>query len=151
MESGYIISLGAAIAVVMGVRAYYQRLKMQRTLAPPPVGTAVARWTGSYKTGPAASPWSRAYQAQLEFFDWGVRVSSCWPWKRVLPIWEFRYQELRNVQHVRWPPLGEGVLLRTDAPEDPRVFITTHASQILVQFAMRGVSIEQEVVRLKKA
>lgn len=148
MESGVIAALGTAAAGVAGIVAYYRRFTPQRRPAPPPVGEVVSRWLGWYKTGPVISPWTRAYHAQLEFFDWGIRVSACWPWQQMLPTWEFRYQELRYVQLARWPPLREGVRLSTDASAAPLVFITTHAAQILVQFAMRGVSVEQEVARM---
>lgn len=150
MVPGYIISLGTAVAGVSGISAYYRRLRAERRPSPPPVGEALSRWPGSYKTGPVTSPWTRAFRAQLEFFDWGIRVSASWPWQQAMPTWEFRYQELQSVQQVRWLPLGQGVLLSADGSAVPHVFITTHAPQILVQFAMRGVSVGQQVARLRR-
>jgi hypothetical protein len=145
LVSGYLPALGIGVGVLCVV-AYYRLFKTRRTLAPRPAGVAVARWTGSCKT----SFVTRAWTAQLEFFEWGIRVSGLWPWSLILPIFEFRYHELLNVQRVKWW-LTEGVLLRTDGPAAPLVFITTRASQILVQFAMRGVSVEQEVAGLTRA
>jgi hypothetical protein len=146
LVSGYITSLGTAVAGVLAVVAYNRLFRTRRLLAPRPVGPALAMWTGGVKTAFARGSWGTA---QLELFDWGIRVSGLWPWKLMLPTIEVRYHELRNVRRVKWQ-LSEGVLLRTDGSAVPLVFLTTRAPQILVQFAMRGVSVEQEVARLKR-
>jgi hypothetical protein len=143
---GYIISLGSP---VVGTFAYYRLFttRRARTLTLP-VGAAVASWTGGYKIRfGGRSGWGNA---QLELFDWGVRVSGLWALKLIVPTWEVRYHELRSVQSVRWPVGNQGILLRTDGSAVSLVFVTTRAPQILVQFAMRGVSVEQEVARLKR-
>ena len=147
MVPAVIIWLGT---LVIGVLAYYRLFATRRTLTPRPGGALAARWTGGYKsgykTGRVTSTWGTA---QLEMFDWGIRVSGYWLWKLILPTWEVRYQEVRSAQHVRWPIGNQGVLLRTDGSAMPIVFSTTRVPQILVQLAMRGVSVEQEVARLK--
>lgn len=155
MVLGYVISLGTA---VVGAAAYYWLNTMRRTraLTPPALGAALAQWTGGYKTGfglpylwnGAAFGTSTWGTAELELFDWGVRVSGFWPWKLMLPTWEVRYHELRSAQHVRWPIANQGILFRTDGSAVPLVFSTTRGPQILVHLAMRGVPVEQKVARL---
>jgi hypothetical protein len=141
---GYIISLGTA---VVGAAAYYWLITARRTraLTPPALGAPLAHWTGGCKSRFATSTWGTA---ELELFDWGVRVSGFWPWKLMLPTWEVRYHELRSAQHVRWPIENQGILFRTDGSAVPLVFSTTRGPQILVHLAMRGVPVEQKVARL---
>jgi hypothetical protein len=147
LVTGHITWLWTIVFGVLAVVGYSRLFRTRRLLAPRPVGAAVARWTGGVKIAFLRASWGTA---QLELFDWGIRVSGFWPWKLMLPTVEVRYQELRNVQRVRWQ-LTEGVLLRTDGSAVPFAFLTTRAPQILVQFAMRGVAVEQEVARLKRA
>jgi hypothetical protein len=148
---GFIISLGAVVMGVLGLRR--QSARSARTPAPP-AGTAVARWGGRTWFG-----FMTRTAARLELSDWGIRVwpYSGWP----VPAWEVRYYELRTVQPVTWLTARQGVLFRPDpsvATYRSRwsalliVFWTWKkggSSEILAQLEGRGVSVTREAGRIR--
>jgi hypothetical protein len=147
---GSIITLGAFVAAVLLYLLYlWQFPDLARTLTPPMTGAVLARWTGGYKT---RFLFSASGTAQLELFDWGIRVSGLGLlFKQMLPRWEVRYHELRTVQHVRWRIFVEGVLLRTDGSALPLLFISTRCGEILAELARRGVPVDNELARLNRS
>jgi hypothetical protein len=155
-------------AVVMGILGLRRQAARSARPPAPPADTALPSWW----RGVMKNRFSRWVPAQLELSDWGIKVLA---YSSVLPIptWDVRYYELRTVQPVTWPIavaliqgggwVRQGIFLRTDPSVAayrsrwsalPLVFgpwRSSGSAEIVAQLERRGVSVESDVARFRKA
>lgn len=87
--------------------------------------------------------------AQLEFFDWGLRLSSGpHPFNGLTPIWEARYEELESAQLASSIYKDSGVRLAMRIIEDSVIFWSRQSAEVLDHLHAHGVVVERHPRKL---
>ena len=113
-----------------------------------PRGAPIALFTGGGISCSAMN--SDNWTAQLELFDWGIKISGAGPLELLVPTWEARYDELIGTGLLTTPFSGRpGVWFRARGTLDAVVYWTRDGQDILAWLGHQGVTSIRPPVRLQ--
>jgi len=102
---------------------------------------------GGLLSGSVSATWPLV---RLECSDWGIRLrGSARLWRRLVPLWEARYENLATVQLVE--SMSTGIRFASDGGADAVVFWTFKSSEIMDHLEARGVSVDRLPKSIRKA
>jgi hypothetical protein len=87
---------------------------------------------------------------RLEFFDWGVRLGGAFLVRRIIPVWEARYEDLAIAELVTLPHSRITVWLRLRGGSGAIGFLTQDHQQILAMLRDRGVPVNRVVTQVRR-
>ena len=88
---------------------------------------------------------------RLEFFDWGIRLRAASRlWRRLIPVWEARYEDLATVQLIQTIG-GYGVRLESGAGAGALVFWVRRYDEVMDRLANHQVPVDRKMKSLKRA
>jgi hypothetical protein len=89
--------------------------------------------------------------AQLDLFDWGIRLHSTWRlFRRLVPVWEACYTDLATVQLIQGFG-GYGVRLESNAGTGAVVLWTRRYDEVMDRLANHEVPVDRQMKSLKRA
>jgi len=98
--------------------------------------------------GRLATVTGRNVEAQLEFFDWGIRLQRMHR-KFIGDYYEIRYDELTSVRQAG-KINRHGIRFYADVLADSLTFVTVDYLEIFEQLERRGVQVDRNAERLTK-
>jgi hypothetical protein len=134
-----IVGVLAVPASVVGVR-WIRHLfaESAREIAMPDTTLEMA-FLGGLRSGSVSATWPLV---RLECFDWGVRPrGSAHPWRRLIPTWDARYEDLATVQLVS--SMSTGIRFAAADGTDAVVFWTFKSSEIMDYLDARCVPVDR--------
>ena len=87
-------------------------------------------------------------EAQLEFFDWGVRLQTKTLFGRLGDCYEIRYEELAEAGLVG-KMVSRGIRFRAEFLPERLIFLTVDAREILDRLEQRGVTVNRNITSLR--
>jgi hypothetical protein len=88
--------------------------------------------------------------AQLEFFDWGVRLRGMLISRWIVPTWEARYDEMSIAELVALPQSRIAVWFKLRGDPSTIAFLCDRTSQILPVLEKHGVPVNRAVRMIRR-
>jgi hypothetical protein len=88
--------------------------------------------------------------AQLELFDWGIRLRGIPISRWIVPTWEARYDEMSIAELVALPQSRIAVWFRLRGDPSTIAFLCDRSSQILPVLEKHGVPVNRAVTMIRR-
>jgi hypothetical protein len=87
---------------------------------------------------------------RMEFFDWGIRLHGASLVRRIIPVWEARYEDLAIAELITLPHSRITVWLRLRGGEGAIGFLTQDHQAILARLRAHDVPVNRVVTQVKR-
>lgn len=139
-----VLAVPASVVGVRWIRHLWAESAHQMDI---PDAVLEATFLGGLLSGSLNATWPMVI---LECFDWGIRLrGSARLWRRLVPSWEARYEDLATVQLVS--SMSTGIRLAAASGANAAVFWTFKSLEIMDQLETHGVPVDRSPKSFREA